>query len=78
LTTLVPAYRYQNGLPGYAGSLGADEKKPASIRAKNDAATEPIDPAIVRKWILWGVLVAGAVLLLLMAIKLMRSGGNTN
>lgn len=78
LTTLVPAYRYQNGLPGDAASLGADEKKPASIRAKNDAATEPIDPAIVHKWILWGVLVTGAVLLLLMAIKLMRSGGNTH
>jgi hypothetical protein len=78
LTTLVPAYRYQNGLPGNAASLGTDEKNPAPIRAKNDAATEPIDPALMHKWILWGVLIAGAVLLLLMAMKLMRSGGNAN
>jgi hypothetical protein len=76
LTTLVPAYRYQNGLPGSVASLGADEKNPTPIRVQNDA--EQIDPALMHKWILWGVLVAGAVLLLLMAMKLIRTGENTN
>jgi hypothetical protein len=78
LTTLVPAYRYQNGLPGSQASLGTDERNPAPVRARNNAGNEPIDPALMHKWILWGVLVAGAVLLLLMAMKLMRSGENTN
>lgn len=71
LATLVPAYRYENGLPGSSASLGTDQKNPIPIRVGN-AGNEPIDPALVHKWILWGVLVAGAVLLLLMAMKLMR------
>jgi len=78
LSTLVPAYRYQNGLPGNQASLATDEQNPIPVRAGNNADNEPIDPALMHKWILWGVLVAGAVLLLLMAMKLMRSGENTN
>lgn len=74
LATLVPAYRYQNGLPGSMASLGTDEKNPITIRVGNNTGNEPIDPALMHKWILWGVLVAGAVLLLLMAMKLMRPG----
>jgi len=65
-------------LPGSQASLGADEKNPAPVRTQANAGNEPIDPALMHKWILWGVLVAGAVLLLLMAMKLMRTGGNTN
>lgn len=78
LTTLVPAYRYQNGLPGSLAGLGTDERNPIPARAGNNAGNEPVDPAVMHKWILWGVLVAGAVSLLLMAMKLMRSGENTN
>lgn len=78
LTTLVPAYRYQNGLPGSVASLGTDGKNPIPGHGGNHADNEAIDPALMHKWILWGVLVAGAVLLLLMAMKLMRSGENTN
>ncbi|MDO8988951.1 MAG: DUF3999 domain-containing protein [Sideroxyarcus sp.] len=74
LATLVPAYRSQNGLPGNAANLAIDEAStpisPASV------GTEAIDPAVKQKWILWGVLVAGAVLLLFMAMKLLRSGEN--
>lgn len=72
LTTLVPAYRYQNGLPGSLASLGTDEKNPIPEGVGNNANNKPIDTVLMHKWTLWGVLVAGAVSLLLMAMKLMR------
>ncbi len=74
LATLVPAYRYQNGLPGSLASLGTDGKNPAPVHVGSNADNEPMDQALMHKWILWGVLVAGAVLLLLMAMKLIRTG----
>jgi hypothetical protein len=74
LATLVPAYRYQNGLPGSLASLGTDGKNPTPVHVGSNADNEPMDQALMHKWILWGVLVAGAVLLLLMAMKLIRTG----
>lgn len=78
LTTLVPAYRYQDGLPGDRASIGIDTNSPASGDVDRKATDEKMDSAELNKWVLWGVLVGGAALLLWMAWKLIRSGENTN
>ena len=78
LTTLVPAYRYQDGLPGNRASIETDKNSPAGGQVDRKAANEKIDSAVLNQWVLWGVLVGGAILLLWMAWKLIRSGENTN
>lgn len=48
---------------------------PESVRA-GDAALRPIDPPLPwKRWLLWGVLVAGAASVLLMIRQLLRSDG---
>ena len=74
LTTLVPAYRYQNGLPGNVARLEDNSKNSMVNRTANNPDMKSTEPEHKKKWILWSVLLAGAGLLLLMAWKLMRSG----
>ena len=76
LTTLVPAYRYQNGLPGNPASLEINTKNAATNKTVNNESNSEIDQAQKHKWVLWGVLIAGAALLLLMAVKLVCTDGN--
>lgn len=76
LTTLVPGYRYQNGLPGILATLESNAKITTSNKSPSNELPAAIDPAQRNKWVLWGVLVAGAAVLLLMAVKLLRSDAN--
>lgn len=76
LTTLVPGYRYQNGLPGNAASLEINTKNAAINKSGSTELSSEADQAQKHKWVLWGVLIAGAALLLLMAVKLIRSDEN--
>jgi hypothetical protein len=78
LTTLVPGYRYQNGLPGTAASLEINVINPKIDRVSDTITTMTDAPELKRKWLLWSVLLAGAGLLLLMAFKLMRTETPTN
>lgn len=70
LSTLVPAYRYQDGLPGDRAQFGLEKNNPTVTPA---AANTQTDSATKNRWMLWSVLVVGALLLLLMAWKLIRS-----
>ena len=72
LSTLVPAYRYQDGLPGDRAKFGMEKNNPTATRADRADVNAPTE-AIKNKWMLWSVLIVGALLLLLMAWKLIRS-----
>lgn len=73
LSTLIPGYRYQNSLPGNPAMLESNTKNPAINKADSKEFVSEADQAQKNKWVLWGVLIAGAVVLLLMAVKLLRS-----
>jgi hypothetical protein len=73
LTTIVPAYRYQDGLPGNLASIGIETGNTGNIRTDHATANTHMDSTVMRKWLLWAVLVLGAAVLLLMAWKLIRS-----
>jgi hypothetical protein len=76
LATLVPAYRYQDGLPGNLASIDVNKIDSTKPLADRDTTNTQMDPTIQRKWLLWGVLVAGSAALLLMAWKLIRTNEN--
>lgn len=78
LATLVPAYRYEDGVPGNLASIGAQENTPATFQANRDTKNQAMDADQKRTWLLWAVLIVGSLALMLMAWKLIRSGDNTH
>ena len=72
LTTLVPGYQSQASLPGDEASLEKVLINPVESHVAQTTANT-IDPALKRKWTLWGLLITGAALLLIMSWGLLRS-----
>lgn len=80
-STLNPEYPVANLLAQLRGQLGSDWRPPqagigpGTALAGTVALETPADPGRHRRWLLWGVLVAGALGILVMIQRLLRQPG---